>query len=210
MTAHTRGAPAVGAPANDVAIGAVSGLVSVLVFTVVHEILISDIWSTFIPMAVVGVLVGALLGRIASRVGWSNRTWAALNVAYLLSLAALGALSVLFFEPMATFTELAAADGPPPPELVNSALPLTIAVTVATTLAVSRWVAGGAQLGVIAATTTVVMLGLGMNISIIGLVEFDGSAEVGVALSFFAYVALIVGVFALSHVAIRRLPPFRP
>jgi len=34
--------------------GAVAGALSVFVFTIIHDILISDIWFSLLPMAVVG------------------------------------------------------------------------------------------------------------------------------------------------------------
>jgi hypothetical protein len=41
--------------------GTLAGVISSLVFTVIHDIFISDIWFMLIPMLVAGALCGALL-----------------------------------------------------------------------------------------------------------------------------------------------------
>jgi hypothetical protein len=185
--------------------GAVAGLVSVVTFTWIHDLLISDIWFALVPMLVAGALCGAcvtwtygLLFPAPSTGGWLRY-----NLAYLGLFVALGAVSVAVFDPVATVSELMAMDGPPD-ALIGQALPLTAAfVAVATALV--TWLFGGSwrHAGPVLVTVGVLVLFLGLNVSIIGLVEF-GAGELYLVAELIGLIVVINAVFAAAFLALER------
>lgn len=185
--------------------GAVAGVVAVLGFTIVHDILISDIWAMLPIMAVAGAISGACLGWSYDRVvrlpsAWS---WLAYNTAFLLMFGMLGAASVVVFEPVTTMAAVIERGGPVD-DLIAQALPMTIAFTVAATVLVT-WLFGRGwrDLGPVGLTTAVLVLFLGLNISAIGLVEIPRSGLYLIA-ELFGLVAVIGAVFMLVVVALER------
>jgi ketosteroid isomerase-like protein len=186
--------------------GALAGCVTTVVFTVLHHLLISDIWFSLVPMLVVGALCGASLA-------WSYgllfpapavRSWIGYNAAYLALLVALGAGSIIVFEPITSTAALMAAGGAPPPELFRGALPFAIGFTLAAVAALgllwARTVAGWAAL---LWTCAMVVFLFGLNISLIGLVELgpEGAYLVGL---FFALTAAILAVNAAAFAGLER------
>lgn len=153
--------------------GAVAGLVSTVVFTVIHNIFISNIWFMLIPMSVAGALCGAAIG-------WSYAllvdvpspgSWLKYNLLYLLMFFLLGMVSILVFEPVTTVAAVIAGDGPPD-ELIRQALPMTAIFTLGmATLLTLLYGPGMSRFGAIFLTCTVLVLLLGLNISTIGLVS---------------------------------------
>jgi hypothetical protein len=129
----------------------------------------------------------------------------------------LGAVSVLVFEPVTTIMALVVANEPPD-ELIGQAMPMTIVFTLATAILLS-WRYGRNWLHYIAIllTCTLLVLLLGLNVSVIGLVSIPGSSLYLIAEMFgliltinLAYVAVFIalerkslcGVFLLR--AVRR------
>ena len=103
--------------------GAFAGVASAFIFTIIHDILISDIWFMLIPMLIAGALCGAL-------VSWSYgllvpaasiRGWLGYNLVYVVMFGLLGAASVLLFEPVTTMAAVVSLNGPPT-DLINQAL----------------------------------------------------------------------------------------
>ncbi|MGD8856555.1 MAG: hypothetical protein PVG33_09525 [Chloroflexota bacterium] len=153
--------------------GAVAGVISALLFTVVHDIFISDIWSMLAIMLVAGALCGACLG-------WSYallvrrpsfRSWLAYNLLYDGMFMLLGLVSLLLFEPVTSMAALIAVNGPPD-ALIGQAMPVTAIFTLVMAAAISlvygfSWSRFGAAL----LTSTTLVLLLGLNVSVIGLVS---------------------------------------
>lgn len=185
--------------------GAVAGIVAAIAFTVIHDIVISDIWAMLPIMAVAGAISGACLGWSYARMvsGPSLRTWLAYTTTYLLLFGLLGAISVVVFEPVTTMAAVIERGGPVD-DLILQALPMTIAFTVAAAVLVT-WLFGRGwrDLGAIGLTTAVLVLFLGLNISAIGLVEIPRSGLYLIG-ELFGLVAVIGLVFTLVMVALER------
>ena len=185
--------------------GALAGCVTTVVFTVVHHMLISNIWFSLIPMLVMGGICGASLA-------WSYgilfrmpaiSTWLMYNSAYLVFLVLLGIASFLVYDPIVTTAALIAADEPPG-ELIAKALPLTLLFWLGSVGAMSLMWGRTLRKVIAMLVTSAIIVGLfGLNISVIGLVEFspDGSYLVGL---FFGLIAAIIGVNAATFVLIER------
>lgn len=101
-------------------------------------------------------------------------SWVRYNLTYMLLFAFIPALSVIMFDPVMTFAEAAESEGPLD-ELILEALPMTVGVTVAIAVIVSLLFGSLRQdFGPVLITSVVLMLFLGLNLTIIGLVEFSG------------------------------------
>lgn len=190
--------------------GAVSGCVTVLAFTVLHDLLISDIWFSLVPMLIAGAACGASLG-------WSHgllfappsaRSWLLYNLAHLAGLVGLGIASVLYFEPVVSMVAMITSSAPPD-ELFAQAMPLTVAWTLVTVGALSAmWGRTPAKAAALLLTTIILVGLLGLNIAVLGLVEMDGESLRPLWLFFELTVLIVLGnatVFLLLER--RRLAP---
>lgn len=156
--------------------GATAGAFSALVFMVVHDVLISDIWYSLVTMLVSGALCGgavawtyAMLFPRPAFVGWFGY-----NLLYVGVLVAIGLASLLIYTPVATVAELIAAGGGAPMELIRQATPLSVvSIVVAASLIHAFWGRGIGQFLAILLTCTLVIVLLGINVSVLGLVEFN-------------------------------------
>lgn len=152
--------------------GLVAGALAPLVFAAVHALIIGDIWYSLVAMMVAGAACGATIawsyGRLFEP---SIRSWLGYNASYVIALAVLGLVSVVVFEPRMTMAELLTSDGPPT-ELISTALPVTILFTLGAALVLS--VLFGRMLaafGAILVTCSVLVALLGLNVSVIGLIQ---------------------------------------
>jgi len=93
--------------------GALAGAVATFVFTAVHYVFISNIWSMLLIMLVAGALCGACIsfsyGLLAARP--SLRSWVVYNLIYDGMLILLGVVSVLIFQPVTSMAALSASRG---------------------------------------------------------------------------------------------------
>ena len=191
------------------ALGALAGAFSALVFTVVHQVLISSIWFALPAMLGAGAVCGACIA-------WSYRlvtpspsasTWLRYNLMFLAMFVALGAVSVAVFDPMTTIAALLQTKEPPR-ELIGRALPVTGVFMVATAvvLTVRYRPSWSGALGLLVTTGVLVVL-LGLNISILGLVDVP-SGEVRVLAETFGLLAThaITYVAAVLTLARKQLP----
>jgi hypothetical protein len=156
-------------------------------------------------MLVAGILCGTCLA-------WSYflvvrrrtvRTWLQYNALYLGVLVALGVSSLLVFEPVTTIAVLLQRRAPPS-ELIVRALPVTVIFTLATAALLSAlYRPGWRGAGAILATTAVIVVFLGLNLSVMGLVSVPRSAFYLVAELVFLILALglayIAAVVALGR-----------
>lgn len=155
--------------------GAAAGAFSAAVFMIVHDILISDIWFSLIPMLVSGALCGAAISWTYAMLfpRPSLPAWLVYNLAYVAVLVAMGLVSLLIHEPVATAAALIAAGGAPT-ELIRQATPLSlISIVLAAALLHGLWGRGIRQFLAVLLSCTLVIVLLGMNVSVLGLVEFD-------------------------------------
>lgn len=185
--------------------GAVAGTVSALAFAALHALLIGGIWFFLVPMLVAGAACGLCLAGTYGMVVQHPTIggWLAYNASYVGLFAVLGVLSVVVYEPVTTITLLLAASGPPE-HLFRQVLPLTVVFTVAAAAVVTlvfgrRWWHAGPVL----VTTTVLVLLLGLNISVLGLVEIPASSAYVVA-EVFGFVVALAAVFATVFAGFER------
>jgi len=186
--------------------GALSGGLTVLVFTFVHDLLISDIWFNVGPM----VLSGALCGLV---VVWSynsavsppsTRRWFAYNGVLVGLLVALGGLSFVVLDPRFTMAEAMAMEDALA-ELIPPALPLMIGAVVVGTVLV--WIGYGRRATALAPVFVVQLLLVflvGHNLAILGLVELSGDLLV-TFVEFIGLTALLGFGFAAGVTVLTRL-----
>ncbi len=193
-------------PGHFVRSGAVAGVVSVLVFTLAHQLLINNIWLSFPIMAAAGGACGASLawtyGLLFKRPSFKN--WLGYNLFYDAVFLLLAAVSVAVFEPVISMAALLAG-GPPPPELTAQGFPLVALFIVLTTAAAAllfrarRW----AQWAALLLTSALLLLLLGMNVALIGLVGIPDQGGWVVA-EFFGYILLLNAVFVATFILLER------
>ena len=181
------------------AIGAVAGGLTVLGFTVLHDLIISDIWFSLMPMLVAGVICGLCLA-------WSYRTaaggrsaarWYGYNTSYVLILLGLGAVSLVFLEPRFTMAELMVADDPLG-DLLPPAVPLLIVGPLIGT--VVTWALFGRNRGSalpILVTQLIIGFLLGHNLASLGAVVWV-SEVVPLVAEFVALTVALAVAYAIS------------
>ncbi|MEJ2305660.1 MAG: hypothetical protein P8Y14_29410 [Anaerolineales bacterium] len=180
-----------------------AGAASALAFAIIHDIFISDIWFS-LPLLVVagglcGLCVGWTYGLLAGRP--SIRSWLRYNALFVGMFVFLGVVSVLLFEPVSTIPELMASNGLPD-HLFSQAMPMTTVSTLAMAAIIGRlygrtW----AHYAAILLTCTVLVLLLGLNVSVIGLVFIPGSSIYLIAELFGLILALNL-VYAVMFIAL--------
>jgi hypothetical protein len=179
--------------------GAVAGAISTLVFVIVHDIVISDIWDMAPVMLVAGAVCGALIT-------WAFRTmviersllrWAGFTGMIIALMALIPVASIIVFDPIVAFEEVVSLDGPPG-DLIGRAMPFTVVVTVVIALVITA-VFGQVRRHFIssAVAMTVLMLLLGLNLTVVGLVEFTGTEGL-TALEFVGLVVMLGAVYAAA------------
>ena len=190
--------------ANFLRSGPIAGLVSALIFTIVHQIFISDIWFSIPIMLIAGALCGPSLG-------WSYgvlvsvptfKNWLAYNLVYMAMFGILGAVSVAAFDPITTVEALIEVNESPN-ELIGKAMPLTVVFTflmagIVTVLSTRRW----ANFGFALLACVVLVLSQGLNVSIIGLVSLP-SGSLYLVVELLLILALGV-VFAVAFAILER------
>ena len=186
-------------------LGAFSGIVSTLIFTIIHDIFISNIWNMLIPMLVAGALCGAVLvwSYRLLVVNPSQRGWLVYNLIYVLLFGLLGVASVLFFEPVMTMAAVVNLNGPPT-ELIDQAMPMTIVFTLG--MAVLITVLYGRSITKFLAvllTCTVLVVLLGLNVSAVGLVAIPSGSLVVIA-ELFGLIIILNAVYVLVYLMLDR------
>lgn len=181
------------------AIGAVAGGLTVLGFTILHDLVISDIWFSLVPMLIAGVICGLCLA-------WSYRSttgsrsaarWYGYNASYLLILMALGAVSLVVLEPRFTIAELMVADDPLG-DLLPPAVPLLIVGPLVGTAI--TWALFGRNRGsIVPILVTQYIIGflLGHNLAALGAVVWV-SEIVPLVAEFVALTGALAVAYAIS------------
>lgn len=186
--------------------GAAAGAATTVVFAALHHLLISDIWYSIIPMLVAGASCGtclawsyALLFDRASAAGWF-----AYNMMYFALFVLLGITSVVIYEPVYHMDALIAGNEPPR-ELMWQAMPLTVAFTLASAAVISlAWGRSLHKAAAVLLTCTVLIVLLGLNVSVLGLVHMS-QAIAAVLIRFFGLIAAIMlGNAAVLYILERR------
>lgn len=181
--------------------GALAGAVSTLVFTMVHDIFISNIWPMLGIMLVTGAICGACIswsyGLLVEQPSIGN--WLVYNLIYDGMLILLGLVSVLLFEPVTTIAALSTA-GDLPMDLLGQAMPMTAVFTVLMAIGITliygfTW----QKFGVVLLTSTLLVLLLGHNVFIIGLVEIPRGSFY-LVLEMFGLIILLNVVYVIGFV----------
>jgi hypothetical protein len=149
-----------------------AGALSAFVFCVIHQMIISSIWFAIGAMLVAGAVCGACLAwsYALSIKNQTVRSWIQFNALFVGTLVGLGITSLVMFEPVTTIPALLKSNAPPR-ALIAQALPITALFTAASAaLLTVLYRPGWRGAGAILVTAIVVVLFLGMNISILGLV----------------------------------------
>ena len=173
-------------------LGALSGVVVVFGFTVVHGLFISDIWFNVGPMMFAGALCGFCM-TWSYRKGLedhSTKAWFRYAGLYAAEMITLGAVSIAMLRPRFTMAELMVADDAFE-RLLPPSMPLMIGALVVGTLLVwlycgRRWPA----LPPIVITQVLLVFLLGHQFAFLGLVESS------------AALLVIFGEFALFTVGL--------
>lgn len=155
-----------------IASGALAGAFSAFVFCVIHQLIISSIWFSIGALLVAGAVSGTCLAWSYARSvkAPTVRTWITYNALYVGILVGLGIASLLRFTPVTTIPALLRSNTPPR-ALIAQALPITLLFTVGSAVLLTLlYRPGWRGAGAILVTTVVVVLFLGLNISILGLV----------------------------------------
>lgn len=186
--------------------GALAGAGAALVFTALHHATISNIWFSVVPMLLAGAACGTCVawsyGRLFTPPGVA--TWLRYNLVFTTLFVVLGVVSLLVFEPVTTIPALLAANAPPR-DLIREALPLTIGF-ILVSAGLIHWWRGRNLLDAVAilVTCAVLIVLLGVNISILGLIFLPVTAGVLVAKVFGLILALNAAYVAFFLALERR------
>lgn len=185
--------------------GALAGAIAALGFTALHQLLINPIWFALPAMLVAGAICGTCLAWSYTLVVSATAVgpWLRYNLCYLAMFVALGLASLVAFEPMTTIAALLQSKEPPR-ALIGRALPFSGLFTLATAVVLSLvyrpgW-KGAAGLLLTAAVLVVI---LGLNISILGLVAVPRAA-LGVLGEVFVLLVALGGIYAGVVVLLNR------
>jgi hypothetical protein len=185
--------------------GATAGAASTVVFTAVHHLFISNIWFSLLPMLIAGALCGLCLAWSYGRLfrPAAIPTWLLYNLVYITLFFLLGILSILIFEPVATIPQLIVANEPPN-ELIRQAMPLTLAFILGSAALITvLWGRNLVDVASILLTCTVLIILLGLNVSVLGLVYLPGSA-VSLVAKMFGLIVLLNLVYLAIFLLLER------
>ena len=185
--------------------GAAAGIAATLIFTIIHHIFIANIWFSFPIMAIAGAASGVCIawtyGLLFQELFLAN--WLKLNSFFIIMFILLGILSVILFEPITTISALREANERPT-ELINKSMPLTIVFIFASTIILSLLYGHSLkQYLVILLTNAILILLLGLNVSILGLI-FIPTDSLYLLLELFALIAVIFIVYSYTFWFLER------
>ena len=200
---------------KSILLGAFSGMGSTLIFTIIHNIFISNIWFMLMPMLIAGALCGSLLiwSYLSLVVIPSKRNWLVYNWIYVAFLVFLGVVSVLYFEPVTTMAAVVLLNGPPT-ALIDQAMPMTIVFTLGMAITITLLYDRSITKFFAVLLTCVVLVSLlGMNISAIGLVAIPSGSLVVIA-ELFGLIVVLNAVYVMVYLIldqwIGQISPYSP
>ncbi len=187
--------------------GAVAGTGATVAFALIHAILISDIWFMLPIMVPAGAACGLC---IAWSYGLMIKTpsvgsWFAYNTVYVAMFFLLGAASMLAFDPVTTAAVLTEANEPVG-DVIMSAMPMTVVFTLVAAVVVGLLFGRKRSHYLVALLAcTVLVVFLGLNVSVIGLVAFP-SGSVYLVAELLGLIAALGLAFAVMFAALEREP----
>lgn len=193
-------------------LGALTGVVVVLGFTIFHDVFIVDIWWNIGPMLFSGALCGfSVVWSYRRAVAvHSTRSWFRYAGLYAAEVIALGAVSIAMLRPRFTMAEAMVMDDAMA-ELTPPALPLMVGATLVGTILFWLYYDRRREAVVpILITQVLVVFLLGHQLAFLGLVE--SSSTLLLAFGEFALLAVgIAGVFGFgimwATILLERLRP---
>jgi len=191
-------------------LGAIAGASSAFAFAILHAILISDIWFALLLMLAAGALCGACLGwsYIVMVPSPSLSSWMTYNLLFDTMFVLLGIVSVLVFQPTMSMAALMALNGPPD-DLIAQAMPVTAIFTLLMSVAISAvYGFGWRRLAAALLSSTVLVLLLGLNVSVIGLVSIPRGSWYLVA-EMLGLILVLNVVYVLLFVGLGRASSLR-
>jgi hypothetical protein len=180
-------------------IGAVAGAIATLIFTWIHELMISNIWNTLSFMLLAGALCGILIAWSYFMLVKEVRmiSWLMYNLIFFLMFILLGVLSVFLFDPVTTVAELI-VQNKAPTHLLSKVTPLLIVFLFGMTLIIGIFFkANWKQYLAVLITCFVLIIFLGTNVAIIGLVDIP-TTSFYLVLNFFLLQLALAVVYAVS------------
>lgn len=187
--------------------GAIAGAVSAAAFALVHALLISNIWFSLPMMMPAGAICGACLAWTYDLVVENPTTgrWLRFNALFVGMFGMITLVSLVVFDPITTLAEMMTLNGPPS-ELIAQAMPITILSTLAMAGIISLLYARSwLQVGSVLLTCAILVVLLGLNVSVIGLVSIPRSALYLVAEMFGLILALNL-VFVVVYLGLQWKP----
>ena len=185
--------------------GAAAGAVSSFAFVIVHQLIISNIWTSLPIMLIAGALCGLSLGWTYGLLvhSPSRFSWAGYNSVFIVMFILLGVVSVPVYEPITTVAVLIDTNEPPG-ELIGKVMPMTIAFTLIAAILITvlfgrKW----SKIGAVLLTCFLLVITLGLNVSILGLVAFP-SDTLHLIVELFGLVIALGGSFAAVFWALER------
>ena len=190
--------------------GALSGVMVVFGFTIVHDLFISDIWFNLGPMLFAGAICGFCIvwSYRKGLAAHSTAAWFRYNSLYAAEMIALGAVSLALLRPRFTMAELMVADDAFD-RLLPPSMPLMIGAMVLGTILVWLYIGRRWQALIpILLTQVLLVFFLGHQFAFLGLVE-SSSALLAVFGEFALFTVGLTAAFCLgvmwSSMAIERL-----
>lgn len=181
--------------------GLVAGAASAAVFALIHGLLISDIWFSLPMLLAAGALCGFCLGWTFGLLfdQPSLGSWFLYNALFVGLLTSIAVVSELVYQPVITLAEVMAG---PPGHLYLRAMPVTILTTLIFAGVVFKLYGKTlVQFASIVITSAVMVLLLGLNVSLMGLVFVPTSSLYLVAENF----GLILGLGFINFVVFAGL-----
>ena len=182
-------------------LGALIGALTVLAFAAVHDIFIVDIWDNIRPMLIAGTVSGICLVWSYNKAVAKHSTlrWLGYNGSYAALLIGLGIVSLVVLEPQFTMAELMLSDDALA-QVIPPAVPLMIvACAVGTLLLWSLLGRKGSAFIPLLVTQVLLVLLVGHNLAILGVVEMSASL-LYVAAEFVVLTVVLAAGFATGVV----------
>lgn len=183
--------------------GALAGALTVVAFTAIHDLWITDIWFNVIPMVLSGALCGLSIvwsyQEAVAEHSWAR--WWGFNAACASLLIGLGGVSLLVFEPRFTMAELIDADDALA-RVLPPAMPLIVTGTIVGTLVL--WMVYERRrraLFPLLVTQGLLMFLVGHNLAILGLVDIPNDQLFRV-FEFVGLTIVLAGLFAAGAMVV--------
>lgn len=184
--------------------GALAGAAAALAFTAFHQLVISNIWFSLPIMMIAGALCGLCVGWSYEKLYRtpSSGGWVRYNLVYVAMFVLMSGVSVIIYEPITTMA--AVIDGGSPNELYREAWLMTVLFTIGAAIGINLMFGRRRSTYLpVFVTCIVLVVTLGLNVSIIGLVDIPISGAYLVA-EFLGLILFLDVAFVAVFVLLER------